>query len=122
VKLAAGAPGSLIGAGDRASALARARQFLSAADGGREAVLRAAFTAGSSKARGSFADVLDALTVLIHERARDATLRGDAPAAGHAARAMPVIEEAKRSAEGNANPQLVTARLLQALSAAGRRA
>lgn len=122
IKLAAGAPGSLVGADDRAAALARARQFLAAADGGREQVLRAAFTAGSSKARGSFADVLDALTVLVHERSRDAAARGDAVLAARAARAVPVIEEAKRSAEGNANPQLVTAQLLEALSAAGSRA
>lgn len=122
VRLAAGAPGTLVGADDRASALARARQFLAAADGGREQVLRTAFTAGSSKARGSFADVLDALTVLLHERARDAAGRGDAALATRTARAIPVLEDAKRAAEGNANPQLVTAQLLTALSAAGSRA
>jgi DNA polymerase-3 subunit delta' len=122
VRLAAGAPGSLVGADDRAAALARARQFLAAADGGREQVLRAAFTAGSSKARGRFADVLDALTVLVHERARDAAARGDGTLAMRAARAVPAIEDAKRAAEGNANPQLVTAQLLEALSAAGSRA
>ncbi|MHB1298635.1 MAG: hypothetical protein ACYC0B_08930 [Gemmatimonadaceae bacterium] len=121
VRLAAGAPGTLVGADDRAAALARARQFLAAADGGREQALRAAFTAGSSKARGSFADVLDALTVLMHERAREASARGDLQRAEGAARAVPVIEEAKRAAEGNANPQLVTAQLLEALSAAGAR-
>ena len=121
VRLAAGAPGTLVGADDRAAALARARQFLAAADGGREQALRAAFTAGSSKARGSFADVLDALTVLMHERAREASARGDLRRAETAARAVPVIEEAKRAAEGNANPQLVTAQLLEALSAAGAR-
>lgn len=121
LRLAAGAPGSLIGAEDRAAAVVRARQFLAAADGGRESLLRAAFTAGSSKARGAFTDVLDALTVLLHERARDAAARGDAGLAMRAARAVPEVEEAKRAAEGNANPQLVTARLLGALAAAAAR-
>ncbi|HET8769784.1 MAG TPA: hypothetical protein VFM71_02260 [Gemmatimonadaceae bacterium] len=117
LRLAAGAPGALVGAGDRAAALTRARQFLAAADGGREQVFRTAFTAGSAKARGAFSDVLDALTVLLHDRARAATERGDTSGAERAARAVPVIEEAKRAAEGNANPQLVTAQLLDALSA-----
>ncbi len=116
LRLAQGAPGTLVGAGDRAGAMTRARQFLAAADQGREAVLRAAFTAGSSKARGAFSDVLDALTVLLHDRAREAAARGDAATAQRASRAVPGIEEAKRAAEGNANPQLVTARLLDALS------
>ena len=114
--LAGGAPGLLIGAEDRAGALARARQMLAAADAGREQALRAAFTAGSSKARGAFSDVLDALTVLLHERARDATTKGDAAAAVRAVRAVPAVEEAKRAAEGNVTPQLVAARLLGALA------
>ena len=57
----------------------------------------------------------------MHERAREASARGDLRRAETAARAVPVIEEAKRAAEGNANPQLVTAQLLEALSAAGAR-
>jgi hypothetical protein len=35
-------------------------------------------------------------------------------------KAVPAVEEAKRSAEGNANPQLVTARLLDQLTQAAR--
>lgn len=120
LRMASGAPGALIGAADKAAAMTRARQFLAAADQGREHVLRAAFTAGTSKARGAFSDVLDALTLLVHDRAREATARGDTAAAQRAARAVPAIEEAKRSAEGNVNPQLVTAGLLAALSEGGR--
>ena len=120
LRVANGAPGTLIGAMDRTAAVTRARQLLAAADAGREQVLRAAFTAGSGKSRGAFSDVLDALTVLLHERARDATARGDERTARRAVKAMPVIEEAKRAAEGNVNPQLVTARLLDHLSGAGR--
>jgi DNA polymerase III subunit delta' len=120
LRLAAGAPGALIGTADRAAAIARARQFLAAADQGREQVLRAAFAAGSSKARGAFSDVLDALTLLVHDRAREAAARGDTAAAQRAARAVPAIEDAKRAAEGNVNPQLVTAGLLTALGTGGR--
>jgi len=120
VRMANGAPGSLIGATDRAAAVQKARNLLAASDAGREQALRAAFTAGSGKARGAFTDVLDALTVLLHERARDATARGDEHAARTAVKSVPAIEDAKRAAEGNANPQLVTAQLLDDLAQAAR--
>ena len=120
LRVANGAPGTLIGASDRTAPVTRARQLLAAADGGREQILRAAFTAGTSKSRGAFSDVLDALTVLLHERARDATARDDERAARRAVKAVPAVEEAKRSAEGNVNPQLITAQLLDRLSGGGR--
>lgn len=118
VRMAAGAPGTLVGSTERAAAVERARRLLAAADQGREQALRAAFTAGSSKARGAFSDVLDALTVLVHDRAREAAERGDLVLAQRTARVVPAIEEAKRAAEGNANPQLVTARLLETIGGA----
>lgn len=116
VRMAGGAPGALIGAVDRSVAVDRARQLLAAAETGREAMLRAAISSSSSKARGRFSDVLDALTVLLHERARDAAQRGDEPTARRAVRAIPEVEQAKRLAEGNVNPQLITARLVFALA------
>lgn len=116
VKIAGGAPGTLIGDGDRGTAITRAKALLAAAEGGAEQRLRAAFTAGSSKARGAFTDVLDALTALVHERAREAAQRGDESSARRAARIVPLIEEAKESAAGNANPQLVTAQLLETIA------
>jgi DNA polymerase-3 subunit delta' len=121
VKLAAGAPGSLIGADERGAAVTRAKQLLAAADGTAEQRMRAAFTSGSAKARGAFADVLDALTVLVHDRAREAATRGDEVTARQSARLVPAIEDAKRAAEGNANPQLVTAQLLETIASAGGR-
>lgn len=120
LRLAGGAPGSLLGAEDRSAAIARAKKLLQAADAGAEQRLRAAFAAGSSKARGAFTDVLDALTVLVHDRARAAAERGEEHEARRAVRVIPAIEEAKRAAEGNANPQLVTAELLQAMAEAAR--
>ena len=118
LRMAAGAPGSLIGDTDRSAAMARAQEVLTAADRGREAMLRTALASGSAKARGAFSDTLDALSVLLHDRARTATAAGDAAAAMRAVRAIPAVEEAKRQAEGNANPQLVTARLLAVLAGA----
>ena len=119
VRLAHGAPGALLDAGDGGAALGRARALLAAARGGRELRLRAAFVQGSSKARGAFSDVLDALTVLLHESARDAARSGDDRRAVAAAKAIPLVEDAKRAAEGNAIPQLVSAHLLQRLAEVG---
>lgn len=119
VRTAAGAPGSLIGAADRTAAIARAQALLTAASDGRERALRAAFTQGSSKARGAFTDVLDALTVLLHEQVELAVADGNADKATASAKAMRLVEVAKRAAEGNAIPQLVTAQLLRGLQEAG---
>ncbi|MFI5245947.1 MAG: hypothetical protein ACHQQR_12015, partial [Gemmatimonadales bacterium] len=90
-----------------------------AARRGREHALRAAFVQASSKARGQFSDVLDAMTVLLHERSRDAARAGDREGAAAAARAVRFVEETKRAAEGNVSPQLLAARLLGQLSEAG---
>jgi DNA polymerase-3 subunit delta' len=119
VLLAHGAPGALIGAEQSGLALERARALLNAARRGREEAMRAAFVQGSSKARGQFTDVLDALTVLLHERSRDAARSGDGTGAAAAARAVRFVEEAKRAAEGNAIPQLVSAQLLMQLAESG---
>jgi hypothetical protein len=71
---------------------------------------------GGMGARGKFSDMLDALTVLLHERARSAAQKGFERQASGAARAVSVVEEAKERASGNVNPQLVAASLLQSLA------
>jgi DNA polymerase-3 subunit delta' len=119
VRLAGGAPGSLIGAADRTAVIERAQALLAAASGGRERALRAAFTQGSSKARGAFTDVLDAMSVLLHEQVELAVADGNADKATASAKAMRLVEEAKRAAEGNAIPQIVTAQLLRGLQEVG---
>jgi DNA polymerase-3 subunit delta' len=115
VRSAGGAPGRLIGATDADAISERARQLLDAASANRDVLLRTAFVQGSSKSRGGFTDVLDAVTVLLHERTQTAVLDGDAARAATHAKAIRVVEEAKRAAEGNANPQLVSAHLLSQL-------
>lgn len=116
LRLAGGAPGKLLVDNDQQAVLTRARQFLSATDAGPEQRFRAAFTSGSSKSRGRFSDVLDALTLVLHERVRQAAERGDEDGARRAAKMMPIVEEAKIAAAGNANPQLLTAQLLETIA------
>ena len=119
VRLAHGAPGSLLNTTGHGATLQRARDMLQAADAGRDRALRSAFGQSTHKARGGFSDVLDALTVLLHERTRDAVHAGDEPRARAAARAIGAVEVAKRAAESNLNPQLVAERLLREFAEMG---
>ena len=117
-RLAAGAPGSLLARGEWAEALARARSLLEGAVGGdRRDQMRAALVQGGARARGAFSTSLDALTTLLHERARAAVDRGNGGGARAAARALDAVEEAKELATGNVNPQLITSELLRRLEA-----
>jgi DNA polymerase-3 subunit delta' len=88
-----------------------------AAAGDRREQMRAALGQGGAKARGAFSTSLDALTTLIHERARSAVERGNSSGARAAARALDAVEEAKELATGNVNPQLITSELLRRLEA-----
>jgi DNA polymerase III subunit delta' len=117
-RLAAGAPGALLAGLEWSEALARARSMLDAAvDGDRREQMRAALAQGGARARGAFSTSLDALTTLLHERARAAAERGNADGARTAAGAIDAIEEAKELASGNVNPQLITSELLRRLEA-----
>jgi len=119
LRLCDGAPGRLLSHDEQAAVLSRARAFIDAAQGGRERWLRAAFGQGGKGARGAFSDVLDAVSVLLHQRARDAAEAGRDQAAIAAARAMRAVEDAKLAAQQNVSPQLLSARLLRELSHLG---
>ena len=118
-RLAGGAPGALLARGEWADALARARSH--ARRRGRRGTVASRCARRSpresSKARGAFSTSLDALTTLLHERARAAVERGNAHGARAAARALDAVEEAKERATGNVNPQLITSELLRQLEA-----
>lgn len=114
--MAGGALGTLLGGEGRREAAGRARQLIAAADAGREAMLKAAFGAGSAKARGAFRETLDAVVVLLRERAKDATDTGDAAAAMRALRAIPAVETAKTATEVNAIPQLLALEVMRAVA------
>ncbi len=116
IRLADGAPGRLLGHDEQAAVFARAHAFVEAAQGGREKWLRAAFGQGGKGARGAFSDVLDAVSVLLHERAKAAADSGQERVAVAAARAMRAVEDAKLAAQQNVSPQLLSARLMRELS------
>jgi DNA polymerase III subunit delta' len=119
IRLAAGAPGRLLSSSSTSAADAAARTMLEAAlSGDRARAIRVAMSQKVSGARGTFSDVLDALTSALHEKARDAVLASDERLARNAARAVDLVEESKLLAAGNVNPQLITADLIRHLSRA----
>lgn len=111
--LAAGAPGRLFSGEAWSAALDQARSLLEAAIGSDRALrYRTAFSQGASRSRGSFSDMLDALTLLLRERVREAVRRSDESGAVGAARAVEAVEIAKERAQGNMSPQLIGATLI----------
>ena len=117
IRLAQGAPGALLAASGLRESLEQANRLVAAATSGDPADrFRVAFTQGASKARGGFAQMLDALTVVLHQRLKQAVFDGDERAA-NTARALEAVEKAKTMVTGNVNPQLVTASLIRQLQA-----
>ena len=116
VSAAGGSPGRLLDYEGWSLASAHAKRLLEAATSSdRGARYRVSLSQGGARARGSFSDTLDALSTLLHERARAATGRSDEVSAVGAARAMTVVERAKEQASGNVSPHLVSAELLREL-------
>ena len=118
VRLANGAPGSLVAGRDREDAIGNAERLLdSALSGDRSTTIRVAMAQGSSRARGKFADTLDELTALLAMRARTAVAQGDEHSALGASRAIATVEQAKVLIPNNVSPALITATLLRDLAA-----
>jgi DNA polymerase III subunit delta' len=115
VRTAGGAPGALLGAAALEDALSQARRLLEGAKAERTVFYATALRQGVAKARGNFSETLDALTVLLHERARDGATAGNDAVAYGAARSVEVVEEVKEMTTTNVNPQLATAYLLRRL-------
>ena len=117
VRLAGGAPGRVVALEAWEAALNSARRLLEAARSpDRGARMRVALSQGASGARGKYAETLEALSVLLHERSSTAAQRGDDVGSFGAARAMEAVEATKELADGNVNPQLLTASLLQEIA------
>ena len=116
LSFAAGAPGRLLWGAEWSLAMETAERMLASIGrkGGSQRY-DIAWQQASSKARGSFADTLDALSVALHGRARDAAGRGLERQALGASRAMEAIEVAKERITTNVNPQLITVNLLREL-------
>src|SRR5688572_14168013 len=115
IELAAGAPGRLLSGAGWTEARDAAQRMLDSISGKASARFEAAWTTSSTKARGSFADTLDALTALLHARARESSARGDDHRALAATRAVELVEVAKERVETNVSPQLITINLLRDL-------
>lgn len=116
IRLAGGAPGRLVNREAWKAALAQAERILeAAATPDRGPKMRTALSQGAAGARGKFSDTLDALTVLLHDRAKSASKHGDDAAALGAAKAIQAVEDAKEHAYHNVNPQLLTASLLRSI-------
>jgi DNA polymerase III subunit delta' len=113
VRIANGAPGALLNSGTAAEAHAFANEMLAASRAGDAERFRLGLAFGSSKARGFFSDVLDALTALLHSRTRERAAAGDDDGARRAATAVRAVEKAKFRASGNVNPQLIGSALLK---------
>ena len=117
ISRAGGAPGELLGGESTNASFASARRLLEAAllpatPAGTAERVKAAAKQGVAGARGAFTDMLDALTVLLHERARFLVAAGQHADARRSASAMLAIEETKQRAQGNVSPQLLSASLL----------
>jgi DNA polymerase-3 subunit delta' len=116
-----GAPGQLLQSASGDEAEETARQLLEAALAPRSAegdAVRAqvAAKAGITRARGAYADALDALTVLLHQRIRGALDRGLDRHARQVSMAIALLERSKRHTQHNVTPQLITAVLLDELA------
>lgn len=116
IALAAGAPGALLGVTASGEAMKVARSMLDAVSGSRAERIRAAFALSSAGARGAFSELLDALTIALHARLRDASESGDATAGERASRAIDLVEGAKLRASGNVNPQLIASAMIRSMS------
>jgi len=115
VEFAAGAPGRLLSGESWALARKTADRMLAAATGSRGAAYEATWAQASSRARGSFADTLDALTERLHARTRELAVRGAEREAEAMSRAVDLVEEAKERVTTNVNPQLLTINLIRDL-------
>jgi DNA polymerase III subunit delta' len=116
VAASAGAPGTLFGESARAAAMTAARRLAAAAYGSDQAaVYEAALSQSIAGARGGFSETLEAVTVVLAERTRNALRSGDEQQARRGVRGIDAVEVAKGRADGNINPQLLAWRLLRDL-------
>ncbi|MEQ1689717.1 MAG: hypothetical protein ABMA00_00410 [Gemmatimonas sp.] len=120
VSRAGGAIGDLLTEGSTTASFAAARRILDAAllpagPSGSVDRIKAAARQGVAGARGTFSDMLDALTVLLHTRARQLVASGHESDARRSATALMDVEQTKRLAQGNVNPQLLSASLVGTL-------
>jgi len=114
-RVEAGVPGRFLDDADRGMAETNAQRMLEAALAKRPARFEVAWAQASAKARGAFADSLDALTERLHQRVKGSAVRGAHAEALAASRAIDAVELAKERITSNVSPQLVTVNLIREL-------
>ena len=104
-----------VGVAGAARKIAAGHIDLDAVSGTASSRYEAAWAQASTRARGGFADTLDALTVALHEQAQQSVRRGADRAALAASQAIEAVEVAKERIASNVSPQLITVNLLREL-------
>jgi hypothetical protein len=99
------------------ASLAHARQWLGALKGDASDRFVTILSEKPAGARGGFADALDSLDDLLHQRLQPAVESGGD--ATLIAKAMDVVESARERTGHNVNPALITAELLRELRLLG---
>ncbi|MBC8086778.1 MAG: hypothetical protein H7Z40_05900 [Phycisphaerae bacterium] len=122
VASASGAPGTLLSSEDTKGAFNSARQLLEAAlqppgPQGTSERIKVAARHGVSGARGAFSDTLDALVLLLHDRARQLALAGQDRHARRTAQGIVTVLSMKERAQQNVSPNLMAASLVKSLHA-----
>lgn len=119
LRAASGSIGRLQLGGDPAStkAAASARTVLEAIRQGADARATVALSQGVSQARGEFTGMLDALAMALADEARDGAASGAWRPTAAAAEGVERVLEAREQAQGNVNPQLALASLMNDLAA-----
>lgn len=117
---AAGSPGMLLSREGTHGAFANARRILDAAlqpagPNGATERIKVAAKQGVTGARGAFSDMLDALVVLLHDRARQLAVAGHDRHARRTSQGIVTVLEIKEKTETNISPQLLAASLVNSL-------
>jgi DNA polymerase-3 subunit delta' len=117
---AAGAPGALLSGDSTTASFAAARRMLDAVllpanPAGTAERIKVAAKHGVAGARGAYSDMLDALTVLLHARAKQLATAGHEADARRTSAALVDVENSKLRAQGNVSPQLLSAALIDSL-------
>ena len=117
---AAGAPGMMLAWDSNHGAFANARRMLDAAlqptgPNGTSDRLKIASKQGTTGARGAFSDMLDALVLLLHERARQLVLAGHERQARRTAQGVVTVLSIKEKTLSNVSPQLLASSLVNSL-------
>lgn len=122
IRAAGGSPGRLLAGGEHGSERRAAERVLEAVAGSAAERSELALSQGVSAARGAFTELLDSLASVLEGRARAAATRSDWAEIGSSGAAIERVMRAREQAQGNVNPQLALAVLMDDLATLEREA